>query len=91
MLRRRFIEADGTSSLHETEINSFCRAIAAVRDGYANGTLSVPLSPRDLINWAEKYMVMGDHMAAAKICFLNRMLQDDSIAVQGMIQRSFEQ
>tara|TARA_Y100001963_G_scaffold159422_1_gene263023 strand:+ start:2830 stop:3873 length:1044 start_codon:yes stop_codon:yes gene_type:complete len=91
MLRRRFIEADGTSSLHETEISSFCRAIAAVRDGYANGTLSVPLSPRDLINWAEKYMVMGDHMAAAKICFLNRMLQDDSIAVQGMIQRSFEQ
>jgi len=90
MLRRRFTEADGTATLHDTEINAFCRAISTVRDGYANGTLSVPLSPRDLINWAEKYLVMGDHMAAAKICFLNRMLQDDSIAVQGMIQRSFE-
>ena len=89
ILRKRFIEDDGSQILHESEIASFVSTINAARDGFSNGELSVPLSPRDLINWAEKYIAMGNHLDAAELCFLNRMPTDDAIVMQGLIQRAF--
>jgi len=84
MLQRRFPD------LQLRECQAFVRAINAVREGYANGQISAPLSPRDLINWAEKYLKLGDPQLAAKYCFINRSTDEDAVAVAGLIQRIFE-
>ena len=84
MLCRRF------SDLDRPEGVALVRAINAVRDGYVNGQISVPLSPRDLINWTEKYLMLGEPLAAARYCFLNRMVQDDAVITEQIIQRIFE-
>lgn len=78
------------SNLDNDEIESLVTAINKVRDGFSNGQISVPLSTRDLINWADKYIKFGDAMKGARYCFLNRMSTEDSTVVQGIIQRSFE-
>lgn len=84
MLHKRF------SSLELEECAALVKAVNAVRDGYNNGQISAPLSPRDLINWAEKYLKMGDPERAAKYCFLNRQPIEDAQVTQGIIQRIFE-
>jgi cobaltochelatase CobS len=84
MLNNRFKDLD------TDEVESLVTAINKVRDGFSNGAISVPLSTRDLINWADKYIKFGDAMKAARYCFLNRMNQEDSSVVQGLIQRTFE-
>jgi cobaltochelatase CobS len=76
--------------LEKAEAQMFITAVNKVRDGYSNGQISVPLSPRDLLNWADKYLKMGDAMRAATYCFLNRMSTEDSQITQGIIQRAFE-
>lgn len=81
MLRKLF------PSLSEDEARTLVRAINKVRDGYVNGEISAPLSPRDLINWAEKYISLGNSMKAAKYCFINRYAPNDAMAVEQMLQR----
>jgi cobaltochelatase CobS len=81
----------GVFSKHDIsleEVTVFVQAINKVRDGFANGQLSVPLSTRDLINWVEKYLFTGDPMLAADICFLGRMTLEDSEVCKGIVQRA---
>lgn len=89
ILRRKF-QQNGKQVLNENEIKAFVRTINLVRDGYVKGEVAVPLSTRDLINWAEKYLMMGKAKPAARLCFLNRMPQESAMAVEGMIQRTCE-
>ena len=84
MIQKRFPELD------DTEVGSLVRAVNIIREGYQKGDLSAPLSTRDLINWAEKYLMMGEPLRAAKYAFLNRMPPEDSETAIGLIQRSFE-
>lgn len=72
------------------EIEAFVVTINKLRDGFANNTLSVPMSTRDLLNWAEKYTLIGNPMVAAKYAFLNRMTPQDAAVAREIIQRSFE-
>jgi cobaltochelatase CobS len=76
--------------LSAAECQTLVKAVNQVREAYMKGELSAPLSPRDLINWADKYIRMGDPIRAAKYCFLNRMPEEDHLAAEGIIQRSFE-
>jgi len=76
-------------SLSKQECKALVKAITTVREAYLNGEISAPLSPRDLINWAEKYIMMGDPIRAAKYCFLNRMPDEDHMTTEQIIQRSF--
>jgi cobaltochelatase CobS len=78
------------STLDGDEIDSLVAAVNKVRDGFTNGQLSVPLSTRDLLNWADKYVLFGDAERAATYCFLNRMSVEDAKVCSGIIQRSFE-
>jgi cobaltochelatase CobS len=77
--------------LDSDEIDSLVMAVNKVRDGFTNGELSVPLSTRDLLNWADKYIKFGDALKAATFCFLNRMSTEDAEVCKGIIQRSFEE
>jgi cobaltochelatase CobS len=76
--------------LEDSEADAFILAINKVRDGYSNGQISVPLSPRDLINWCDKYLKMANPMRAARYCFLNRMSTEDAQVTEGIVQRAFE-
>jgi len=76
--------------LDTDEIDSLLAAVNKVRDAFTNGQLSVPLSTRDLLNWADKYVKFGDAFKAATFCFLNRMSIEDAKVCEGIIQRSFE-
>lgn len=84
MLSNRYPDLD------KDEVDSLVTAVNKVRDGFSNGEISVPLSTRDLNNWADKYIKFGDAMKGARYCFLNRMSLEDSKVVEGLIQRSFE-
>lgn len=97
-IRMKYLEPDKEKAMlmarypdiEKAEAEAFVLAINKVRDGFSNGQISVPLSPRDLLNWADKYLAMGDPMRAAKYCFLNRMSQEDAQVTEGIIQRAFE-
>lgn len=97
-IRMKYLEPDKEKAmllkkfpdLEKAEAEAFVLAINKVRDGFSNGQISVPLSPRDLLNWADKYLAMGDPMRAAKYCFLNRMSPEDAQVTEGIIQRAFE-
>jgi MoxR-like ATPase len=85
MIGKRFPE------LTKAESKALVRAITTVREAYMNGEISAPLSPRDLINWADKYIRIGCPIRAAKFCFLNRMPDEDHLATEAIIQRSFQE
>jgi len=97
-IRMKYLEPDKEKAMlmarypdiEKAEAEAFVLAINKVRDGFSNGQISVPLSPRDLLNWADKYLAMGDPMRAAKYCFLNRMSTEDAQVTEGIIQRAFE-
>jgi len=75
--------------LKKAESTRLVEVISQVRKTYENGELSVPLSPRDLINWADKFIHLGSPMRAARCCFLNRMPPEDAAVVEGIVQRHF--
>jgi len=79
------------TDLKKHEAEAFVKMINKVRDGFANNQLSVPLSTRDLLNWVEKYLIIGNPMVAATYCFLNRMTREDAEVCKGIIQRVFEE
>lgn len=77
--------------LDKIEVDAIIQAIGKVRDGFANNQLSVPLSTRDAINWADKYVKFGDIMRAATFCFLNRMSDSDARVTEQIIRRIFHE
>lgn len=83
MLQKRFKE------LKQTECEALVKAVNEVRAAYSNGELSAPLSTRDLNNWADKYLRLGNPLRAAKYCFINRMSPEDAATVEGLIRRLF--
>lgn len=87
ILMRKFKGQD----LKPHEAEAFVKTINKVRDGFANGQLSVPLSTRDLLNWVEKYLFIGNPNLSATYCFLNRMTLEDGEVCKGIIQRAFDE
>lgn len=83
MLQKRFDELEG----HECA--GLVRAVNAVREAHEAAQISVPLSPRDLINWTEKYMLLGKPIRAARYAFLNRMSAEDSLTTLNILTRIF--
>lgn len=76
-------------NLKTGEVKSLVHATHKIRQAYEANEISVPLSPRDLLNWAEKYGHMGDHIRAARFAFLNRMSPEDAAAAEQVILRAF--
>jgi MoxR-like ATPase len=83
MLRRRVPE------LTILEAERFVKTVTALRDGHINGQLSVPTSPRDLVNWADKFVHFGDPVRAARYSILNRMTPNDAVVAAQIVQRVF--
>lgn len=84
ILTERFPELD------EVEAEYMVRVGNAVREGFVKNEVVAPLSTRDLINWAEKYGLLGDFERAAKFCFVDRMPTEDKEVVRALIRRAYE-
>jgi cobaltochelatase CobS len=66
------------------------KVLAAVREGFKAGTMSVPLTTRDGINWLEKITRVPFPMKAARHSFLDKLPPNDAMAIAGLIQRHFK-
>jgi len=73
--------------LYDVEVKNMTHAVRLIREGFSKGEISVPLTTRDLINWTDKYLKLGDMIKAATYCFLNRMRLADSTVCLGIITR----
>lgn len=70
------------------EAKFMVKVVNAVREAFARGRISAPLSTRDLINWAEKFIALGDAKKAAKYCFVNRMPTEERGVLFDLIERA---
>lgn len=75
--------------LEDVEVASLVAVANDIRTTHKSGRLDEGFSPRQLINWAEKYTMLNDVVQAAKLTFLNSYAPDNAIAVSEAIQRHF--
>mgnify|MGYP001468713153 CR=1 FL=1 len=60
-----------------------------VREAFSNSDLSVTMSPRTSILWAENYIIFGDLEHAFKLTFLNKCDFNDKKIIKELYQRCF--
>ena len=60
-----------------------------IRDAFKNSELSVIMSPRTCIIWAENIEIFGDVDHAFKLSFLNKCEQNDKKIINEFYQRCF--
>lgn len=86
MLFNRFGANDG---LTMEECQKLVQVSDQIRNAFLNDQISVPVTPRDTINWAEKYLIMVKPVLSAKYAFVNRMVDTDALVVSQILQRAF--
>lgn len=74
----------------KTYIPGVCRVLESARLAFKNGTLSMPLTTRDGINWMEKIVRLPYPMQAARYSFLDKLPTNDAVAIAQMISRCFK-
>ena len=66
------------------------KVLAAVREAFKAGSMSMPLTTRDGINWMEKISRVPLPMKAARYSFLDKLPLNDAMAIANLIQRHFK-
>ena len=79
------------TDLLPSEVEALVKVTTSVREGFQRGEFTHPISTRDLCNWTEKYMLLGDPIRSAKIAIIDRMPVIDGEAVEGIVQRTFQE
>ncbi len=76
--------------LTEQEVKGFLQVTTSIRTKQKNGEIDTSFSPRQLINWVEKYLLFGnDVKASAEFCFLNSYPDDIRISIGSLIDQAF--
>lgn len=86
----KVLESMFTASHAKQCIPAVIKTLSAVREGFKAGTISVPLTTRDGINWMEKITRIPLPMKAARHSFLDKLPVNDAIAIANLIQRHFK-
>ena len=86
----RVFESMFTEPHAQQYIPQVVKVLAAVREGFKAGTMSMPLTTRDGINWLEKISRVPFPMRAARHSFLDKLPPSDAMAIAGLIQRYFK-
>jgi cobaltochelatase CobS len=73
--------------LSETVVTQMVRLANLVRDGFRQGELSLPLSPRGVLAWAENAALLGDVKAAFRLSFANRCAAEEGPLLAEYYQR----
>lgn len=77
----------GTWAINKAEAEMLVDCATLMRQSFEKGEMSVPLSPRDVINWGQKLTAYGNYITSAEVCFLNRMSSLDAEAARQIITR----
>ena len=86
MLLKKFED----SGITEIEIRRFLQVTKAMRERHVKGEFEESFSPRELINWVEKTILLGDPMEAAAMCFIDRYQSPEvRIAVEKLVEASW--
>jgi cobaltochelatase CobS len=60
-----------------------------VRTAYLKGEVQFTMSPRALINWAEKIVLWGDITKALQIAFFDKLIEDDQKKINEFVVKVF--
>ena len=60
------------------------------RQGFKNGDLGLPMSPRSVISWGENIDIFKDVKEALTLSFLNRFSEEDQKLLEEYYERAFE-
>ncbi len=73
-----------------TLLESMVSLAELTRNGFAAGDLSVLMSPRTLITWAENHEIFGDPGLAFRLSYLNKCDEAEHAVVAEYYQRCFD-
>lgn len=62
---------------------------ALVRDSYEKGNIGITMSPRTLINWARKSAYWGEPLVALRVCWFDKLINDDKKVVNEFIMKVY--
>lgn len=83
---RRLVQVSGVAvSVAEKMVG----AATKIREAQRRDSMASSFSPRRLIMWARKAVRMGDTLRAARYTVTNRLPPEESVFVNGIIQRYF--
>jgi len=70
-------------------ISSMVKLANLTRDGFKNSDISILMSPRTTINWAENSHIFNDIDFAFLVSFLNKCEETDKLIINEYYQRCF--
>lgn len=70
-------------------IDAMVRMASLTRQGFINGDLSILMSPRTVLSWAENYTIFGDRELAFRYAFMNKCDEMEWPTIAEYYQRCF--
>lgn len=71
-------------------IDGVIKVLASVRESFKQGSISIPLTTRDGINWMEKIVRLPYPMKAARYSFLDKLPVAAAMSIAQIIQRNMQ-
>ena len=78
------------SSKNQEVIKNMIKLANLTRNGFANGDISILMSPRTVISWAQNYKIFKDVMGSFKLTFLNKCDDLEKPIINEYFQRCFD-
>jgi len=78
------------SSKNQEVVKNMIKLANLTRNGFANGDISILMSPRTVISWAQNYKIFKDVMGSFKLTFLNKCDDLEKPIINEYFQRCFD-
>ena len=78
------------SSKNQEIVKNMIKLANLTRNGFANGDISILMSPRTVISWAQNYKIFKDVMGSFKLTFLNKCDDLEKPIINEYFQRCFD-
>lgn len=78
------------SSKNQEVVKNMIKLANLTRNGFANGDISILMSPRTVISWAQNYKIFKDVMESFKLTFLNKCDDLEKPIINEYFQRCFD-
>ena len=81
---------DMKTTKHQEIIKNMIKLANLTRNGFANGDISILMSPRTVISWAQNYKIFKDIKDSFKLTFLNKCDDLEKPIINEYFQRCFD-
>ena len=81
---------DMKTTKHQEVIRNMIKLENLTRNGFANGDISILMSPRTVISWAQNYKIFKDISDSFKLTFLNKCDDLEKPIINEYFQRCFD-